>query len=124
MSRGKYSRAVLSPFDSAHALSRNRCALERDALNLVRPLPRAMLDEEDLDLGVRHPVGDDVRRARDDQFARTLDLSGAANEGIGGKQLPRLRVDFIDDTCRRTWAVFSDVVADRLKFAPISSGPD
>lgn len=92
--------------------------------SLIGPLARAVLHEEDLDLGIRHPIGDDIGRARDDEFAGTADFAATTNEGIGRKQLAGRGVDRMEDTGCGCGIVLGNVVADCRELVQVSSGPD
>ena len=56
-------------------------------LSFVRPLSRAMLHEEDVDLRIGHTIRDDVRCAGDNQFACALDLAGRPAKGLSERIL-------------------------------------
>lgn len=69
-------------------------ARRRRGSDVVRPLPRAVLHEEDLDPGVRDAVGDDVGRPGYHQFACPSDVARTADEGICGQQSSSLWREF------------------------------
>lgn len=50
---------------------------------VIRPLPRPMLDEQNFNLSVFHPVGDDVGCAGNHQLTGTFDLTNTPDEWVG-----------------------------------------
>lgn len=91
---------------------------------LIGPLARAVLHEEDLDLGIRYPIGDDIGRARDDEFASAADFAATTNEGIGRKQLAGRGVDGVEDTGCGCGVMLGNVVADCRELVQVSFGLD
>lgn len=84
-------------------------------LGFIGPFPRAVLDKQNLDLSVLHPVGDDIGCAGNHEFARAGDLANASDEGIRGKKPRRPGMNLVDDPRGGTRVMLAEIVANGCK---------